>query len=468
MSFLSPAPKIARLPASKIDGAYLKHRILNFAGIFLGYLCYYLLRNNVALATPYLAKYGFSKTQLGWVLSMSPAAYGLSKFLMGNLSDRSNPRYFLTLGLLISALAVFALGVVPGWATSTTVLGAVMLLNGCVQGMGAPPCYRTIAHWFPIRLRGRVVSVWSTSHNVGAGLIALFVASCIGANSKWHLFSWEAIFWFPGAFCVVMALFIMAIMVDTPQSVGLPSVEEYDAEYKTEAQQVEKEKAQQSSDDDEDERKMTGREIMFKYVLSSTTVWLLALANIFVYVIRYGLSNWAPLYLSSVDGPNLGHAFGATGLTIFEYSGIGGMLFCGYLSDRFFKNNKAILSMLCLMLVGVGIVCYHYATTIYLASAALILIGAFIYGPVMLVNLQGMNAVPKKAVGTTIGFLGLAGYWGGNISASALLGYVLEHFSWDGMFKVFYAACICSMVIFALISWISRNSRKKLKLEAGS
>ncbi len=457
-AFLRPAPHAAMLPKEQVAGAYLKHRILNFIGIFTGYLSYYLLRNNFSLAMPYLKELGFSKSQLGWVLTALPAAYGLSKFLMGNLSDHSNPRYFLTLGLLISSVAVFMIGVVPGWVTCIPALGVLLFLNGCVQGMGAPPCYRTIAHWFSVSRRGRVVSVWSTSHNVGAALLGVFVATCAGSASKFHLFSWEAIFWFPAAVVFVMALIIMAIMVDTPQSVGLPPVEKYDAEYEAAGAKNKTVQTGTKSEHDE-EREMSGKEIMFKYVLVNRTVWLLAFAEIFVYVVRYGVSNWTPLYVS--EGLHLGEAFGGTCITIFEISGIIGMLLCGYLSDRYFKENRALLSLLCFVLVGIGLVCYRNCSTEVLASCALALIGAFIYGPILLVGVQAMDVVPKKAVGTAIGLLGLFGYWGGNISAAALLGYVVEHYSWNGAFNMFYGACILGMAIFMTIMLLKPKAAEK-------
>lgn len=90
--FLKPAPHIARLPAKQVDAAYTKYRYRNFFGIFIGYACYYLLRGNFSLVMPYLIGLGFSKSQLGWVLSALPISYGISKFVMGNLSDRCNAR----------------------------------------------------------------------------------------------------------------------------------------------------------------------------------------------------------------------------------------------------------------------------------------------------------------------------------------------------------------------------------------
>src|SRR6187401_3615375 len=87
-----------------VDQQYRRHRRSVFAGIFTGYAAYYLVRNNLALAIPdILRDYPqHSKAELGLALTGLSLAYGLSKFLMGAVSDRSNARYFLPLGLLLS------------------------------------------------------------------------------------------------------------------------------------------------------------------------------------------------------------------------------------------------------------------------------------------------------------------------------------------------------------------------------
>ena len=43
---------------------------------------------------PYLIDEGFSKSGLGIALSAVSIAYGISKFVMGTVSDRSNARTF--------------------------------------------------------------------------------------------------------------------------------------------------------------------------------------------------------------------------------------------------------------------------------------------------------------------------------------------------------------------------------------
>ena len=102
-AFFRPAAHQAPLPEEKIDSTYRRLRWQIFAGIFFGYAGYYLLRKNFSLAMPYLSDEGYSRGDLGLAMSAIAIAYGLSKFLMGLVSDRSNPRYFLPFGLLVSA-----------------------------------------------------------------------------------------------------------------------------------------------------------------------------------------------------------------------------------------------------------------------------------------------------------------------------------------------------------------------------
>jgi OPA family glycerol-3-phosphate transporter-like MFS transporter len=171
MKFFSPAAHRELLPMSKIDPEYKKLRIQVFLGIFLGYAGYYLVRKNFSLAMPDLVDQGFNKAQLGFALSGVSIAYGLSKFLMGNVSDRSNARTFLTAGLVLSALTMILMGVVPFATSSITVMFLLLFLNGWFQGMGWPPCGRVVVHWYSVKERGTMMSIWNVAHNVGGGLV---------------------------------------------------------------------------------------------------------------------------------------------------------------------------------------------------------------------------------------------------------------------------------------------------------
>lgn len=86
-NFLKPAPEVERLPDDQIDPEYKKLRFQVFMGIFIGYAAYYLIRKNFSLAMPYLIEEGFTKGELGLALSAVSISYGISKFVMGTVSD---------------------------------------------------------------------------------------------------------------------------------------------------------------------------------------------------------------------------------------------------------------------------------------------------------------------------------------------------------------------------------------------
>ena len=133
-----------------MDPTYRRLRRRVFVGIFVGYAGYYLVRNNLALAIPDLLREHpqYTKAALGSALTGLSIAYGLSKFLMGSVSDRSNPKYFLPLGLLLSSAIMAAFGLIAAAYASLFVIAAIQMLNGWVQGMGWPPCGKTMVHWF--------------------------------------------------------------------------------------------------------------------------------------------------------------------------------------------------------------------------------------------------------------------------------------------------------------------------------
>src|SRR5512134_1644475 len=124
IGILKPAAATPRVPVDRIDADYRRQKRRVFLGIFAGYAAYYLVRNNLALAIPdILREYPqYTKAELGTALTGLSVAYGASKFLMGSVSDRSNPKYFLPLGLLLSAAVMAVSGLWTGLYASLTLV----------------------------------------------------------------------------------------------------------------------------------------------------------------------------------------------------------------------------------------------------------------------------------------------------------------------------------------------------------
>lgn len=156
----------------------------------LGYALFYFVRKNFSFAMPGLAaEYAISNTSFGIILAIVGLVYGLSRFANGLLADRMNARYHMSLGLLLCATASLAFGFAPallgieiGVAPHSLVVafGVLLVLNNIFQGSGFPPCARLLSHWIPPQELATKMSIWNTSHSIGAGLLAILCGFIMG------------------------------------------------------------------------------------------------------------------------------------------------------------------------------------------------------------------------------------------------------------------------------------------------
>ncbi len=432
-----PAPHVDRLPADRLDPEYKRYRAQILSTIFIGYAGYYLVRANINVAKPYLiTELGLSKGDVGLLASALTIAYGLSKFLMGNVSDRSNPRYFLATGLILSGLVNLIFGFLPG----LFLMVVFWSLNGWFQGMGWPPCGRTMVHWFSDRERGTKMAIWNLAHNVG-GMLAPVIAS----YSLLYFGTWKSAFFVPALLSIVIGVFVLVFMRDTPQSVGLPPIEEYKDDFP-------------STGVEDRERELSGSEILFKYVLNNKFLWIFAVANVLVYIVRYGVVNWAPTYLTEVKGYSITNS--AWQSSLYELAGIPGMLFSGWASDRLFHGRRSPVMVISMSLVALAVFVYWFNPkgNYMVDSIALFAIGFLIYGPVMLIGVAALDLVPKKAVGTAAGLTGLFGYLGAT-AAELGIGYTVQEFGWNMGFTVIIAAGALSTFLLGL-TWNVHDRRE--------
>src|SRR4051812_14365273 len=96
----APAP-----PAVSADFRYWQRRILITS--LIGYAFFYLVRKNLSFAMPGLkASLGLThdaNLKLGALLSAHGIVYGISKFANGFVADRVNARWYMVIGLVLSA-----------------------------------------------------------------------------------------------------------------------------------------------------------------------------------------------------------------------------------------------------------------------------------------------------------------------------------------------------------------------------
>lgn len=455
--FSPPAPR-ERLADDKIDKEYRRMRLKVFLGAFFGYAAYYLVRKNLSLAAPGMMAEGLlDKESAGFAMAGIPIAYAFSKFLMGSLSDHSDARKFLVVGLIIASSVMMAVGLVPysaSIAVNAGILFAFMLAVGWLSGMGWPPCGRIMAHWFSQNERSFKMSIWNCSHNVGGGSLGLLVSLGIATFAAMGIAeSWRAAFIFPSVVAICFAAFCWWTLRDTPESCGLPPIEEYRNDYTSR-------KAAKG-----EEQKIPFRRLFVEYVFKNHLLWLIAIANVFVYFIRYGVSDWSPTYLQEMQ--ILSPDESRLAFSLFEYAGIPGTIICGWLSSKFFEGRCAPVNVIYMVMVLVGILCYWQAESIAgvlgggeavlkaIVYGALSLTGFAVYGPIALIGIQALSFVPKNAAGTAAGFVGLFGYLLGDALLSKIVvGQIAgsDHLGWGVTFWLFTIGCVIATLICA-VTW---------------
>lgn len=141
LSIFKTGPSANKVPEEKIQETYGRYRIQALLSVFLGYLAYYIVRNNFTLSTPYLKEHlDLSATQIGLLSSCMLIAYGISKGIMSSLADKASPKVFMACGLILCAIVNVGLG----FSTGFWIFAALVVFNGLFQGMGVGPSFITM------------------------------------------------------------------------------------------------------------------------------------------------------------------------------------------------------------------------------------------------------------------------------------------------------------------------------------
>ena len=437
----------------KVDSMYAHWRMRIFYSCFVGYTVFYLCKKNIAVALPGLqADYGYTNTELGLLGSSLYLTYGIGKFVNGVLADGSDVRKFLPTALIMTALAnlCFALSAVfitPGDFTFFGLAPETVLLwlfvffwgaSGWFQSAGFPSVAKSLTYWYSNSERGTKWSLWSCSHQVGT-----FLSVIISGYLVQH-FGWKMAFFVPGILALFMAVWLFDRLRDRPQSLGLPDVEKYRNEPI----------AQKVSDDNEDNRSYFT--IFKENILFNKTIWLLAIAYVFVYVIRFGAEDWMIKYLNEAKNNSISLA--SLKLSSLPLVGIVGTICAGVISDKLFKGKRAPVNAIYLLGVAVCLILFKFNTISNLDFILIGLIGAFTYGPQMMIGgLCAVESSSKKVASAATGFTGTFGYVGAVLSATGT-GLMIDKFGWDGAIGFWVVSAIICLLI-CLILW--KNEGKK-------
>ena len=441
--------------AGKVKSMYSHWRLRIFYACFIGYTVFYLCKKNIAVALPGLSEeYGYTNTELGLLGSSLYLTYGIGKFVNGVLADGSDVRKFLPTALIMTAIANLCFGlsavfITPGEVsffglpTNTILLWLFVFFwgaSGWFQSAGFPAVAKSLTYWYSNSERGTKWSLWSCSHQVGT-FLSVIISGFLVAH-----FGWKMAFFAPGILAILVAIWLFDRLRDRPQSLGLPDIETYNEE--PSAKKV----------DNAEVDTRTYAQIFKENILCNKTIWMLAIAYIFVYIIRFGAEDWMIKYLNEAKDNSLELA--AMKLSSLPLVGIAGTICAGLISDKIFKGKRAPVNLIYLVGVVVCLVLLKLNTISNIDFVLIGLLGAFTYGPQMMIGgLCAVESSSKKVASAATGFTGTFGYVGAVLSATGT-GFMVDKFGWNGAIAFWIvSALICITICTILLI----DERKKVK-----
>ncbi len=529
----------------------------------IGYALFYFVRKNFSFAMPGLAaEYAISNTSFGIILTIVGLVYGLSRFFNGIIADRMNGRYHMSIGLLLCALTSLAFGFIPsllgveiGVAPHALIVcfGVLLVLNNIFQGSGFPPVTRLLTHWVPPHELATKMSIWNTSHSIGAGLLAIlcgFIMGNMGSNlstdemsvdritrnyitinfkddikkSDQHIASvdrikiteqdnnlialvdytyrpnykngetvkqiyyfdyatfckvrdliaadkditteqiasdlslsephakafqsivtrttnagaWRWCFYLPAFLALLGAFGLFTALRDTPKSVGLEELQN------------------KTSGVNENSSTAEHRAFVRKKVYGNPLIWILAIANFFVYVVRFSVLDWGPKFLT--EAREMSYAYAGWTVAIFEIFGIIGMLVAGWATDKIFAGRAHRTCVFCMfgaaLFMGIFYILPNEVHPLVLICV-LAMAGFFIYGPQALIGIAAANQATKRAAATANGLTGIFGYLSVFVSGLGA-GILVDKFGWNYVFLGMIAIAFVGMAVF-LLMWNAKS-----------
>jgi OPA family glycerol-3-phosphate transporter-like MFS transporter len=392
-------------------------RGLNWGFIGLLYTSFYMCRYNFSLANGAIAhEFGFSKSQMGSIITTALLAYACGQFINGLLTDRLGGKR----AMLIAATGTVLMNLLFGAASFCSLLALFVTIRGIdgyMQAFGAPGMVKINAAWFRHTERGGFAGIFGFMINLGRffifklgpALLAGFVFLGLWNIPPLH---WRWLFWIPAGIAAVVAIGVVMFVKDTPEEAGFPAV---------------------------NPQEVTGSNVrvrvgeVLRTILSNPVIWIIAAAYACTGAVRQGIDQWFPRFMHEAHHVDFQSAeFQVIAFSIPFVASVGSLL-SGFISDKLFQGRRA----------PVAAALYFLETAIILTAAQFHSADATAFFLVLIsFTANSTHSLLGTAAAMDIGGARMAGfasgvidsfqYFGGSL-AGILLGALLDR-SWNTYF----------------------------------
>lgn len=385
---------------------------------------------------PLIAEFGWSRTVMSGVFSLSRLEGGIEGPIAGWLTDRYGARKMLLMGVAIAGAGFIVLRMVNSPLSLYLIFGLFLSLGfnlGYTHATGA-----AVAKWF-IKKRGRAFSFLISGNGIGGAIFVPLIAWLI------IQFGWRVSTVIIGVATLAIPLPLSLIVRSTPEEMGLvPDGEP--TRYGTSTSEEDRSTQASASNAVPEDVDFTVREAMrtraFWVYVASMMLRSCILSSIVVHQIPH---------LTDIGIP---YQTASTVLGLMVLMSVPGRFIFGWLGDRY--NKKVLLFLLCL-LQGVGIFIFVNANTLQLLYLFVVVYGVGYGGVIPLAIALRADLFGRRNYATIAGIT-MAIATIGTVAAPILAGYLYDTTqSYSLAFYIFMVMIVLSGVFFLFIPRASKQ-----------
>ncbi len=453
LDYASPIPEVYSYPPG-----FRPRRGINWVFLGLLYTSYYMCRYNIGFANPEIRKeYGFTKEEMGWVITISAITYGIGQIINGLLTDRIGGKKAMLIGATGTIIMNVLFGMLSFWTYKDpntgqwvvpflqtgavfSLLGMFALFRGIdryLQAFGAPGMVKINAAWFRKTERGSFAGIFGFMINLGRilnNLISPLILSGFLLFGIWAIEShhWRWLFFVPSVVCGLMAICMALTVKESPEAAGFLNAIPHDG-------------PQNDGNSNTHER----LSVVLRTILSKPAIWFVASAYFCTGVVRGGIDEWYPSYMKEVHNMNFNTKAGVLlGIAVPLMASLGSFI-SGVISDKFCKGGRAPVAAVLylietfIILAATQFVSANAAVTFFILIALTANSTHSLLGTAAAMDIGG-----RKMAGFSAGLIDSFQYFGSALTG-AWLGSLLDH-SWSYYYYFLapfgFAGCIIMII----------------------
>ncbi|MCC6865437.1 MAG: MFS transporter [Ignavibacteria bacterium] len=419
---------------------FKQRRGINWMTLGLTYAAMYMARYNFGFANKQLSDtFGFNKTEIGTIITISTLVYGISAIFNGPIADRWGGRRAMITGAVGACIFNFAFGMAAymgflGMGTFMLIyLASMWTLNQYFQSYSALALIKVNAGWFHVSERGVFSAIFGSMIQSGRFAVYALMTTALVAALPWQ---WK--FFLPSAIVGVFTFLTFLFVKDTPKDAGLDDFDPQDA----------------TSGDTE---KITLAYVA-KKVFTNPIAITIASAEFCTGLVRKGFEEWFPRYMQEVHHLALDNPVFQRNAFAVVLAGIAGAFAAGFLSDKVFGHRRPPVAFLGYILQVISL------SVVALAPSLEAIIIAFTVNSLaismvhsMLSGTASMDFGGKRAAATAAGMFDGMQYIGGSVMGVGA-GWLIETYGWGTWGPSMIGFAVIGAILMLKL-WNARPSR---------